>query len=66
MILEHYSAHADRPILLPPTLFRPFGDSLPKRDVWSAFRRHERSPRIPRIGRAFAAILPDFAATPFY
>jgi DNA-binding MarR family transcriptional regulator len=40
------------------------GGSPPGNRLWEAFPCHERSPTIPRIGRAFAAILPDLEVKP--
>jgi DNA-binding transcriptional LysR family regulator len=40
------------------------GGPSPGNRPWRAFPCHERSPTIPRIGRAFAAILPDLEAKP--
>jgi hypothetical protein len=58
--LEHSSADTHRLTIFPPARGALFGKASPIPMGWCGFLRHERSHTIPRIGRAFAAILPDF------
>ncbi len=51
-------------VLFPPTTTFASGESSPIESPLETFPRLERSPTIPRIGRAIAAILPDFLVKP--
>jgi hypothetical protein len=62
---EHLPAYGHWLCLLPPIFPGTTGGNLPELIARAAFRCHERSPTIPRIGRVIAAILPEFVAKPF-